>query len=469
VLAVGPFSIAVGAPQDLVPPQGIWPAVELINGGLYTCQVSIGNQPTVWLPPGTYRTVDLSDNPGATVTVTPLTTPGAVGPATLWAAWLQPKDQPGPGGNYTQSSALSGGVPSMLVDPVAYDPATTTTYALTAVPAILDPTNLVVSFTVPSNGKALVSWLATWSAAPGYTVSAYCALNGVLVAASKVQVVASPGALSVCTLSSFYLTGLTAAATAFVALGGAASGPGILADSGPNGQTLSPTGTVTSIASPAGAAFNQAVQFGSGASGNASGLSGPAGANNAQGAVTGSAYTFEFLYTPTAADIAYGANLFLAVRGLAANPEWYFYMAGGTGTVLCNVYIGGANHVVGTSAVLVAGTTYAMALTWNGATYTFWVNGVSKGTYASALLPTAVSQALFIGTPGTASSPGGPIDEVRISSVCRYSGAYSPATAEFSSDGNTGALYHFDTVASGGSLSCGGAVGAALITVEACP
>ena len=87
-------------------------------------------------------------------------------------------------------------------------------------------------------------------------------------------------------------------------------------------------------------------------------------------------------------------------------------------------------------------------------TITIYVNGVQQniranntGTYASTYVTTlgifsAITEG--IGMPlGGSNSPNFYLDELRISNVNRYSGNYTPATTEFTSDANTQLLLHF--------------------------
>lgn len=211
------------------------------------------------------------------------------------------------------------------------------------------------------------------------------------------------------------------------------TGGGFLADSGPSGQTLTNVGGCTQIASFVGAAFGDAAELGI-----AGELQGPQGGTNAQGAVTGSAFTAELWFRAET-----DANSFNILSRQGPANEW-FIQWNGSGVSFIWFDAGGAGHTINSGA-LVSGTSYALALGWDGATVRAFVNGVQIGTAAVATFQAPSATGILQAGAGANAEATTAVDEVRISNVARYTAAgYVPATVEFASDANTGCLYHFD-------------------------
>lgn len=99
-----------------------------------------------------------------------------------------------------------------------------------------------------------------------------------------------------------------------------------------------------------------------------------------------------------------------------------------------------------------ANTNYAIAATYDGTTLRLFVNGALESSAALAGVETADNTTRFmIGRDDDASTVNGnpwlgQIDEVRLSSVARYTAAYTPATAPFASDASTIGLWHLDSI-----------------------
>ena len=85
------------------------------------------------------------------------------------------------------------------------------------------------------------------------------------------------------------------------------------------------------------------------------------------------------------------------------------------------------------------GDPWAVELAWDGAVLRFFVNGQPWGSQPVTTVTTVSSSQLVL------EGDGATHDEVRISAVARNTAAYTPDTAEFASDADTWALYHFDT------------------------
>lgn len=91
------------------------------------------------------------------------------------------------------------------------------------------------------------------------------------------------------------------------------------------------------------------------------------------------------------------------------------------------------------------GVFHHLALTITGTVYTLWVDGVSGATssHTSGLnLPSGTEIGRF--SDGS-KAWAGQIDEVRISSVVRYSSAFTSPTGVFIVDGDTVSLFHLDS------------------------
>jgi hypothetical protein len=75
-----------------------------------------------------------------------------------------------------------------------------------------------------------------------------------------------------------------------------------------------------------------------------------------------------------------------------------------------------------------------------------FVDGVLKGAVANTQAPTSSTGALAVGDAADALTEYFPglVDEVRISSIARYTVSFTPQVANFVTDANTIALYHFD-------------------------
>ncbi len=120
MISAGPFTLAGPGPNppgqvELDPPAGDVVGVQVINSGLYVLQAVTGGSGS-FIPPGWCQTLLIQ--PGAAVIVTQSTAAGPETVTTVFANWLQPKDQPPPSGPYTQvppTPALLGEIPAAEV------------------------------------------------------------------------------------------------------------------------------------------------------------------------------------------------------------------------------------------------------------------------------------------------------------------------------------------------------------------
>lgn len=100
------------------------------------------------------------------------------------------------------------------------------------------------------------------------------------------------------------------------------------------------------------------------------------------------------------------------------------------------------------SSTINQNTWYHIAIVYDGPStgkYTAYLNGTSFGTKTSSKLVNIAtfSRYLYIG-----SSFSGYIDEFRLSNSARYSTSFTPSSTEFATDANTIALQHFNTMLS---------------------
>lgn len=104
------------------------------------------------------------------------------------------------------------------------------------------------------------------------------------------------------------------------------------------------------------------------------------------------------------------------------------------------------NYVQSSSIVLTTGSWYHIAGTFDGTYVRIWVNGVLKGEFSlPGTQPTTANDVWIGGFPaGGDGAFKGTIDEVRISTVARYSSGFTAPSSAFDVDADTAALWHFD-------------------------
>ena len=151
------------------------------------------------------------------------------------------------------------------------------------------------------------------------------------------------------------------------------------------------------------------------------------------------AFTIEFWARPANAT---QDEVLLDTRDSTSNPSIYFRQSGTT------LLVGrGTVTLLTVNNVFSANTWVSLAVTRGDPftnTYTVFVDGNNEGSILLGASPTASN--IHIGSDfNNTNNWSGYIDEIRLSDIDRYGGAaYTPATSEFSLDGNTLSLLHLD-------------------------
>ena len=151
------------------------------------------------------------------------------------------------------------------------------------------------------------------------------------------------------------------------------------------------------------------------------------------------AFTIEFWARPANAT---QDEVLLDTRDSTSNPSIYFRQAGTT------LLVGrGTVTLLTVNNVFSANTWVSLAVTRGDPftnTYTVFVDGNNEGDILLGASPTASD--IHIGSDfNNTNNWSGYIDEIRLSDIDRYGGtSYTPATSEFSLDGNTLSLLHLD-------------------------
>jgi len=141
-----------------------------------------------------------------------------------------------------------------------------------------------------------------------------------------------------------------------------------------------------------------------------------------------------------------------------SHVNYYFMQTSSGGQVA--IYAGSGNQVAFTAApTILDGGWHHVALVFDAGTISLYLDGNRTNTTTTAAPATSGVPIGIGGHPTiTGNDYTGYIDEVRFSSIARYSGAtYTVPTAAFTDDSNTLALYHLETDATDSHVS-GGAV-----------
>jgi hypothetical protein len=191
------------------------------------------------------------------------------------------------------------------------------------------------------------------------------------------------------------------------------------------------------VVSPGGAYFGQAARLAAVSGGV---LASPSGSAAYNGVITGTKFTVEFQVTPTSNSTGSGGSLV----GQTNVTQWTIQTVSGTNELSFLMYnsAGAATVNYTYTTPLTNGTTYNVAMSWDGADCYIFVNGALITTIALASIKADASDSLQLGGGTWAIT----VDELRVSNSCRYTTTYTPATAPFAKDANTEMLYHFDVV-----------------------
>lgn len=101
------------------------------------------------------------------------------------------------------------------------------------------------------------------------------------------------------------------------------------------------------------------------------------------------------------------------------------------------------------SSPISANTWTCIAASRQSGTLRLFINGnlVSTASFTTNLVQSGGGTGTFLGSSLSNSPYTGYIDEVRISTIARYTASYTPATTQFKNDQYTQLLCHFDNIA----------------------
>lgn len=155
-------------------------------------------------------------------------------------------------------------------------------------------------------------------------------------------------------------------------------------------------------------------------------------------------FTLEFRYRSDTS--ATTRTIFAQYVGGTAN-EFTIWQSGSD---YINMYYQGAGGHILTSTTAIADLTYHhIAITRNSSNrFDLWINGTTEDNYTTtgSLLETnlMIGARLDGGGPSTTEYVDGGIDEIRVSSVCRYTSNFTPPTTPHINDSDTVFLCHGD-------------------------
>ncbi len=126
------------------------------------------------------------------------------------------------------------------------------------------------------------------------------------------------------------------------------------------------------------------------------------------------------------------------------SPVIAFVAGGGLGPLNINAFFGGSNI----ATIAGAPITGHFAITCDGSATRYFINGSLLLTQPAAAFPAAAYFGAFVSSNGQGGNSL-TADEWRVSTVARYTAAFSPPTAPFTPDSDTWALWHMDDTALG--------------------
>lgn len=138
------------------------------------------------------------------------------------------------------------------------------------------------------------------------------------------------------------------------------------------------------------------------------------------------AFTVEAWFNPAASWTQPDGAIVGKIDNAAQNGYMIWYTASGN----LYIFVNGSPTYSGTFA---SGSWYHLALTWDGATYTIYVNGSPAHVLGSTVAPRSSGQHFRVGEYTSARLAAGIVDEVRYSNICRSAGWIMTEYANYSS------------------------------------
>jgi len=155
------------------------------------------------------------------------------------------------------------------------------------------------------------------------------------------------------------------------------------------------------------------------------------------------------------------------------NPGYFGVSMNSNGTMVISAPSGACNVAPATSTTASSfndGVLRHMAATFTPTLGTLYINGASQITVVTTSWTSCTATALYVGNNSVpASWFTGVIDEVRLSNIIRYPGAFAAPGAPFASDGSTLDLFHFDASTTADYISGGGTYSPSGITMVPTP
>jgi hypothetical protein len=155
-------------------------------------------------------------------------------------------------------------------------------------------------------------------------------------------------------------------------------------------------------------------------------------------------FTLEYWYR--SATSATTRTMFAQYYGGAAN-EWTVWQSGSD---YVNMYYQGAGgHILTSTTAIADNTWHHIAITRNSSNrFDLWIDRTSEDnhTTSGSLLERDIMMGARLngGGPGTVEYVNGHMDEVRVSSIARYTTSFTPPTGAFTNDADTVFLFHAD-------------------------
>ena len=155
-------------------------------------------------------------------------------------------------------------------------------------------------------------------------------------------------------------------------------------------------------------------------------------------------FTLEYWYKSNTSSST--RTMFAQYYGGSAN-EFTIWQSGSD---YVNMYYQGAGgHILTSTTAIADNTWHHIAITRNSSNrFDLWINGTSEDNYTTT--GSLLEQNLMIGArldgggPSTTEYVNGYIDEMRVSTVCRYTTTFTPHTTAHVNDSDTSFLFHAD-------------------------